>query len=122
MLLPFTITLLIFLSYILLLLILFGGLILMKWTRGADPVPHEGVTVIIPFRNEAYHLPGIVADLLAQNYPGHLYSVIMVNDHSTDGSEKLAASLVGDRERFICVDLPCGKEGKRRPSPSPYPL
>ncbi len=113
MLLQVTIALLIILGYILLLLILFGGLLLMKWTVGADPVPLQELTVVIPYRNEASHLPGIIADLLAQDHPGHLYNVIMVNDHSTDGSEKLAVSMGGDRKGFIFLDLPGGKEGKK---------
>jgi len=39
--------------------------------------------------------------------------VLLVNDHSSDGSEKLAASLIRDRAGFSCEDLPEGREGKK---------
>ncbi len=113
MLLSLIIASIIFFCYLLLLLFYFVGLLVMKGPGGEEPVPHHEVTVVIPFRNEASHLPGIIADLLAQSYPAHLFSVVLVNDHSTDGSEKLVASMIEGSVGFTCLDMPVGKEGKK---------
>lgn len=73
----------------------------------------EEITVVIPFKNELQHLPGIIGDLKAQDYPPHLFTVIMVNDHSNDGSEALVKELMEDGSGFSCLDLPPGRKGKK---------
>ncbi|THH40638.1 glycosyltransferase [Neolewinella litorea] len=47
--------------------------------------PLPTLAVVVPFRNEAPHLPGLVTDLLAQDYPADRYEIILVDDHSEDG-------------------------------------
>lgn len=113
MLLPLTITLIIFFSYFLLLLLYFVGLLSMKAAGESEPDPKKELTVVIPFRNEAARLPELIKDLQAQSYPAELISVILVNDHSTDGSEKLVSSLVEENSAYTCVHLPHGKQGKK---------
>jgi cellulose synthase/poly-beta-1,6-N-acetylglucosamine synthase-like glycosyltransferase len=54
------------------------------------------VSVIVPARNEANVLPATLESLLAQR--GLRKEVILVDDHSTDGTE-LTASLYLDRRR-----------------------
>lgn len=44
------------------------------------------ISVIIPARNEAEHLPGLLKALLAQTYPPSSFEIIVVDDHSTDGT------------------------------------
>ncbi len=106
-------TLSFFFCYFLLLLLYSAGLLSMKGPVGEEPAAHQEITVVIPFRNERTGLPGILADLQVQSYPAHLFSVILVNDHSNDGSDKLVASLVGDKSGFTCLDLPKGQQGKK---------
>lgn len=48
------------------------------------------VSVIIPARNEERNLPFILTDLAAQDYPAELYEVIVVDDHSEDGTYETA--------------------------------
>ena len=59
--------------------------------RAIDPAPagnpyDHTVSVVIPFRNEADHLAGLVKSLLSQDYPAERLHLIFVDDHSTDGS------------------------------------
>ena len=53
------------------------------------------VTAIIPARDEAGTLPATLPSVLAQDYPGP-YSVIVVDDASTDGTGQVAADLAAD--------------------------
>ncbi|MEO0409035.1 MAG: glycosyltransferase [Cyanobacteria bacterium P01_A01_bin.135] len=47
------------------------------------------VQVVIPARNEADALPHSLPSLLGQDYPGEL-SILLVDDHSTDGTAAIA--------------------------------
>lgn len=45
---------------------------------------HTKVSVLIAARNEAARIHLTINDILAQNYPGALFELIVVDDHSTD--------------------------------------
>ncbi len=84
----------------------------------SDFVEHpRPVSVIIPFRNEADHLPGLVNDLALQTYPDELWEVLFVNDHSEDGSasklESLLKSKALESSGFSCHSLPSDRSGKK---------
>lgn len=113
MLILFIIVLIILLCYVLLTFLFFVGLLRLKGADGEVPASKQELTVIIPFRNEVEHLPGIILDLEAQNYPDELFSVLLVNDHSTDGSKELVSSLVDTLPAYTCLDLPETLEGKK---------
>jgi len=70
--------------------------------------PTTKVTVIVPARNEAPNLPQLLPCLLAQNYPAHLLEVLVVDDHSEDGTAE-AASALG----VYVLPLPAGLLGKK---------
>jgi len=52
------------------------------------------ICTIIPARNESKALPKSLPSVLNQEYPGEL-NVILVNDHSEDGSGELAEEIAG---------------------------
>jgi hopene-associated glycosyltransferase HpnB len=56
------------------------------------------VTAVIPARDEAQILPVTLPSVLAQDYPG-AFSVVLVDDASTDGTGETAASLAADARR-----------------------
>jgi hopene-associated glycosyltransferase HpnB len=58
--------------------------------QGREALPR--VTAVIPARNEADVLPACLPSLLGQDYSGP-FSVILVDDDSTDGTGKVAAQL-----------------------------
>ncbi|MFT3826010.1 MAG: glycosyltransferase [Chitinophagaceae bacterium] len=47
------------------------------------------ISVIVPMRNEAANVQQLLHSLYQQQYPKHLYEVIIVNDHSTDDTWSL---------------------------------
>jgi len=87
--------------------------------KRTDIAPFNGdklatkVSIIIPFRNEANHLPLLVRDLMDQAYPPSLWEVIWVNDHSTDGSGEILDSLLSGTPGFKQLKLPNESAGKK---------
>jgi hopene-associated glycosyltransferase HpnB len=66
-----------------------------------DAAPADGwpeVTAVVPARDEAGILPATLPTLLAQEYPG-AFSVVLVDDASTDGTGEVAARLAVEAER-----------------------
>lgn len=83
----------------------------------AEPRIWPAVTAVVPARNEAAVLGESLASLLAQDYPGP-FSVIVVDDHSDDGTAAVAraaaaASIHPGRCRLLpAAALPAGWTGK----------
>jgi hopene-associated glycosyltransferase HpnB len=75
------------------------------------------VIAVVPARNEAATIQHTVASLLRQDYPGE-FSVIVVDDHSEDGTAQLARQTAGDlgaESRIKILNagpLPAGWTGK----------
>lgn len=98
------IALLVFLTYF----ILVGGLIYGNFKIKALSLftpKKTGVSVLIPFRNEAQNLTMITDSLSAQSYPTSLLEFIFINDHSSDGGEKLIEQLANKDQRFRLINL-----------------
>ena len=53
------------------------------------------MVAVVPARDEAAILPVTLPGLLAQDYPGE-FSVVLVDDASTDGTAATAAELAAD--------------------------
>ena len=72
------------------------------------------VAAVVPARNEADSIAASVGSLLAQDYPGP-WTVVLVDDDSSDGTAAVALRAVGARERLRVVTsrgLPAGWTGK----------
>jgi hopene-associated glycosyltransferase HpnB len=57
--------------------------------------PWPGVVAVVPARNEAAVLPLTLPTLLSQEYPGS-FTVVLVDDDSSDGTSAVAAALAND--------------------------
>ena len=87
-----------------LLLILYVLLLLyyrFSWSQIPDFVPDSQVlstqvTVIVPARNEEHSLPGLLMALSEQSYPSTLFTVLVIDDHSTDNTASIIASFGGN--------------------------
>ena len=74
-----------------------------------SPAAWPRVTVLIPARNEAEGIGRTVRSLLAQDYPGP-FSIILVDDHSTDGTAGIAEGAAdGDSRLSILRGQPLPK-------------
>ncbi len=77
-------------GYSLYLLIMLLAVLLSGKPRGAHNSPE--FSVVVPFRNEVDTLPDLLHSLEKLNYSKDLFEVILVDDHSSDGSERLDVS------------------------------
>jgi chlorobactene glucosyltransferase len=84
-----------------------------------DAQPNVGpngplVSVIIPARNEARNIERCVRSVLSTTYPN--LEVIVVDDHSTDGTGDIARAIAANDQRLAVIpapDLPPGWFGKQ---------
>ena len=75
-----------FFIYILAILIFIIGFDKVPEFKSKNTDPKTGFTVIIPFRNEAQHLPNLIKSIRKIDYPSNLVEYIFVDDESTDNS------------------------------------
>jgi len=100
-----------FLVFSILLFTCYAGLIL-YYRRGWRSIPAPGlpgsgftpatkISIIIPARNEEERIGVCLDAILAQSYPTSLYEVIVVDDHSTDGTARKVKSYQQVNIRYI---------------------
>jgi cellulose synthase/poly-beta-1,6-N-acetylglucosamine synthase-like glycosyltransferase len=66
--------------------------------------PQTFISVLIPARNEAAHIEQCLRSILAQNYPIHLYEIILIDDYSTDDTAAIAAALSSPRVQVLSLE------------------
>ena len=98
----------------------FVALLRARHSRSLDDVaseiedPAQLVSVIVPARNERRNIERCVRSILASRYPS--LEIIVVDDHSADGTGDLARALRRDDARLCVVEappLPSGWFGKQ---------
>lgn len=81
--------------FIFLLIMVAYGMLISYYQRGWEQLPDFSpekqklstqVSVIIALRNEEKNIEGLLQSLNGQDYPHHLFEVILVDDHSTDNT------------------------------------
>lgn len=70
-----------------------------------DKEPITTISVVIAVRNEETNIPGLLESLSQQNYPKHLFEVILVDDHSDDKSFQLLNSFDYKTMRHQIISL-----------------
>ncbi|MGL2965099.1 glycosyltransferase family 2 protein [Flavobacterium sp. XGLA_31] len=80
---------LILIAYTLLILQLILGYNKVKSFKRTEATPKTAFTIIVPFRNEEKNLPKLLRSFSKLNYPRELIEIIMVDDFSTDKSERI---------------------------------
>lgn len=63
--------------------------------------PLTKVTVVIPARNEEENIGRCLRSLSAQHYPAELLELIVVNDHSTDGTARIVSDHPAGNLRLV---------------------
>jgi cellulose synthase/poly-beta-1,6-N-acetylglucosamine synthase-like glycosyltransferase len=98
------ICLLLTLCYVLLMLAYKNG-----WARQKDRQVPAGfqpatfISVIIPARNEGANIAACLESIVDQDYPEHLFEVIVVDDHSEDDTARVVKKYTG--KNVHCISL-----------------
>ena len=75
------------------------------------------ISIIVPFRNERENLKALLHDLARLDYPPDKFELILVDDHSEDGSDAVVRSFFRDREypfRLLKTEEGAGKKAALR--------
>ena len=109
--------------FVILFLVLYAGsmgmLLLIGWLRQqrkerdgiSGSISLDNISVIIPFRNEADRITGLLNSILASSQ--HVKQFIFINDHSSDNSSEIIQSSLGGLP-YLIVDLPVHLAGKKQ--------
>lgn len=89
-----------------------------KWNKHSEFRPDENgikglVSVVVAFRNELNNIETLILSLKNQVYPTEKFEVILVNDHSGDGSEIRAKELCSVLPNFRVINNPIFPGGKK---------
>ncbi len=103
MILPGFCLLLLIVYIVLMILYLYGWLKQPLYHMSDGYVPYTSISIIIAARNEEANIGKCIDAILAQQYPRHLLEVIVVDDHSTDGTAVVVNSYKDDRVRYISL-------------------
>ena len=84
------------LSYVCLILALAIGFSKVNYFTLKNSTPKTEFSILIPFRNEAKHLPQLMASLLNLDYPKDKFEIILVDDASSDGSTSIIQEILNN--------------------------
>jgi cellulose synthase/poly-beta-1,6-N-acetylglucosamine synthase-like glycosyltransferase len=73
----------------------------------ASPLPAAAtrISVLIPSRNEEKNIVDCLRSLAQQTYPNNLFEVIVLDDHSADGTVAAVSAFAGGGLRVSCVRM-----------------
>jgi cellulose synthase/poly-beta-1,6-N-acetylglucosamine synthase-like glycosyltransferase len=67
--------------------------------------PQAFFSVIIPARNEEENIGACLRSILQQSYPTDRFELIVINDHSIDGTESIIRALQQEHANLRLIDL-----------------
>jgi len=73
------------------------------------------ISAMIPARNEAMVIEKTVRALLAMDYPKDKFEVIVISDHSNDGTTEIVERLGKEDARVRCLSWPARERGSGKP-------
>ncbi|MDX2002259.1 MAG: glycosyltransferase [Chitinophagales bacterium] len=98
-----------FVAYTIILALYKQGLQQLPPPAANQPFFSTSVSIIVAARNEAHHLKNCLSALLAQHYPKELLEIMVVDDHSDDGTLAIAQQF----PQLRVLRLAEGEQGKK---------
>ena len=103
---------------IFLVLLLVYSILIDYYRRSWNSIPETNaaatgvkVSLVVALRNEEHHLEGFIDAVTALDYPEDELEIILVDDHSEDGTTQ---RLMGLSSKFTVLKLPGGLAGKKK--------
>ncbi len=66
-------------------------------------LPITTLTIIIPARNEENNIENCIQSILENNYPAHLFELIVVDDHSEDNTASIVRKYASQNVKLILL-------------------
>ncbi|WP_159022616.1 glycosyltransferase [Formosa sp. L2A11] len=79
---------------------LFLGFTKVKSFKAEKTSKHTGFSIVIPFRNEAEHLPELLQSISELNYTENQFEILLVNDGSEDASEVIVTHFIKNQPQL----------------------
>jgi len=70
-----------------------------------ETINNTFISVIVAARNEEKNIGKLIAAIKKQNYPSHLFELIIVDDHSTDKTAEVIKPFLSNQIRLIPLQL-----------------
>lgn len=100
--------------YLLLIIIFILGWFRIKSPSVDAPTVYSTfVTVLVPLKNEASNISRLVEEFRNQDYPKEYLEIMLIDDHSSDGSAEIIYQSVCQDIIFKIINLPEGESGKK---------
>ncbi len=61
------------------------------------------VSILIPARNEENNITDLLSNLIHQNYPGKLFEIIVIDDHSTDQTASMVNKFISGQKASLSL-------------------
>jgi glycosyltransferase involved in cell wall biosynthesis len=71
------------------------------------------VSIIVSVRNEENNLPHLLQSLQNQSFPKEQFEILIIDDHSTDGTLSIIQQFESTNNNVKCLSLPLVEEGKK---------
>jgi cellulose synthase/poly-beta-1,6-N-acetylglucosamine synthase-like glycosyltransferase len=65
--------------------------------------PTTSISIIIPARNEALNIGNCIQSVLQNNYPQHLFEIIVVDDHSEDETATIVKKYAAQNVKLVSL-------------------
>lgn len=102
--------------YFLMVMYFFVGWLKLKPAREGNSHTLPFVSVVVPVRNEADYLENCVESIFKQNYPAHLFEVILIDDYSTDTTLEIARGFKYENLTVLDLQQYLGNPGEYTPN------
>ncbi len=99
--------------YVILISIYTYGWYTLKTATGSIPDPSTPISILVPARNEEHNILNCLKDLSGQNYPAHLFEIIVIDDHSEDDTAEIVKEFSGNKKNITLLSLNKSETGKK---------
>lgn len=93
-------------AYLLLILLYRRWFLMLEPFEPEEEIPSRTkFSIVIPARDEEANIGACLASILANDYPSHLYEIIVINDHSTDGTSAIVEKMQQTHSQIKLIHL-----------------
>lgn len=93
-------------AYLLLILLYRRWFLMLEPFEPEEEIPSRTkFSIVIPARDEEANIGVCLASILANDYPSHLYEIIVINDHSTDGTSAIVEKMQQTHSQIKLIHL-----------------